>query len=183
MEGEAYRVKLSNVTIATKQADLQSAVNERLPTGYAIEQLHITQKGLFATCVTPKFHADIHLDIVQGDVQDTENFDAGKKLRVHVHANKWIPIPGLVIHQVLMHLVGDGIRGVTVEGSCLVVDWSLLLPECSAVDEIVVRLSDGALSVQATGVVIPISLLTTRGFTDEAAVTQDMQGADAPDSV
>ncbi len=159
-------MRLSHVEMMITQSDLQAAINEWLPEGFSIANLHVATGGACATCLTPKLKADVNLRIRDASLYGETSANReesgahaadrlqGGEIRVEVEFSKWVPLPQFVVHQVLERLVPDDMPGMRLEGTNVLVNLAQLLKPWADAGSVMMRLSDGEVMLQAYGVTI-----------------------------
>lgn len=137
-------MKLTRVAVDMSQVDLQVLINEKLPEGYRVQHVHITQSGMRLQMETPWLKSDLTLSLL-----DPSN---GDQVLLRVQANKWLPIPRSLVATLLKNVVAQAPDGLTADGDVLQLDLGRLLSPWLQAEHYNVTMTDGLLAVEALAV-------------------------------
>lgn len=135
-------MRLTRVQIEMLQDDLEGALNEDLPHGYALEHLHVGAAGAQATLRTP---------FVSIDLQMAVSCEGDGRVRTEVRASRWLPFPSALVAAAMRRLA---LRrpGLSVEGTEIRLNLHEAFAEAFHAEEIKLVLFDGGALVEASGV-------------------------------
>ena len=160
-------VRFDRVSLNMTQQDLENAVNELLPSNFRVSDLHLTAGGAAATLVTPWLRLNVLLRVApqqqpvaehgsphgDGEVLPETLVKDGVAL-IEVRASRWIPLPRLLLANLLARFLGDVSPAVHVKGASVKVDIKGLLEPLLKVQEVDMVLADGLLRLEGTGVTV-----------------------------
>lgn len=135
-------MRLTRVQIEMLQDDLEAALNEDLPQGYALQHLHVGAAGAKATLRTPFVSVDLHLAV---------SCPEDGLVRTEVRASRWIPFPPALVAAAMRRLSSRR-PGLSVEGAEIRLNLHEAFAEAFRAERIRLVLFDGGALVEATGV-------------------------------
>lgn len=162
-------MRFDRVSLSMTQQDVENAVNELLPSNFRVGDLHLTAGGGAATLATPWLRLNVLLRVEPQQQPVTEHGsphgdgDGGVLPEtlvkdgvalIEVRASRWIPLPRLLLANLLARFLGDVSPAVHVKGASVKVDIKRLLEPLLKVQEVDMILVDGLLRLEGTGVTV-----------------------------
>ncbi|MHB1682789.1 MAG: hypothetical protein ACYCYO_08190 [Bacilli bacterium] len=160
-------MRFDRVSLSMTQQDVENAVNELLPSNFRVGDLHLTAGGAVATLATPWLRLNVLLRVAPQQQPGTEHGSPhgddeispetlvkdGIAL-IEVRASRWLPLPRLLLANLLARFLGDVSPAVHVKGASVKVDIKGLLEPLLKVQGVDMILADGLLRLEGTGVTL-----------------------------
>ena len=168
-------MRFDRVSLSMTQQDVENAVNELLPSNFRVGDLHLTAGGAAATLATPWLRLNVLLRVApqqqpvtehgaphgegdgdgdgDGEVLPETLVKDGVAL-IEVRASRWLPLPRLLLANLLARFLGDVSPAVHVKGASVRVDIKGLLEPLLKVQGVDMILVDGLLRIEGTGVTL-----------------------------
>lgn len=134
-------MRATRARVEMTAADVQETVNERLPTGYFLNDLVLAPDTATANFVTPWGAVSLKARCLRADGELCFTFDV----------KKWVTLPALLVRPIVERLI-RGVSGLRLEGSLLFIDLPVLLAAHVVVDALSVTVGDGVLVLDGSGI-------------------------------